>query len=42
MVIDNSLCFVYSRENKLNELEELLKGPSSADVQRVGDRCFDD
>lgn len=42
MVIDNSLCFVYARENKLNELEELLKGPSSADVQRVGDRCFDD
>jgi clathrin heavy chain len=41
-VIDNALCYVYAKQNQLNELAEMLKGPNSADVQRVGDRCYDD
>lgn len=41
-IIDNALCFAYAKTNKLAELEELINGPNSADVQRVGDRCYDD
>jgi len=31
-IIDNALCFVFAKENKLNELEELLRNPNSTDV----------
>lgn len=41
-LIDNALCFCYAKNNKLVELEELLKNPNSADMQRVGDRCYDE
>jgi len=36
------LSFAYAKNQKLNELEEFLKNPNSTDVQRVGDRCYDD
>jgi len=40
--IDNSLSFSYAKLNKLVELENFVNGNNSADIQRVGDRCFED
>lgn len=41
-LIDNALFYAYARDHKLDQLEQHLSGSNSADVQRVGDRCFDD
>jgi clathrin heavy chain len=41
-LIDNALFYAYARDNKLTALEEVTNNPNSADVQRVGDRCFED
>ena len=41
-LIDNALAYCYAKNNQLQVLEEMLKSPNSSDVQRVGDRCFED
>jgi clathrin heavy chain len=39
--IDNSLAFAYAKTEKNSELENLIQGSNSVDLQRVGDRLFD-
>ena len=41
-IIDNSLCYCYAKTDKLNDLEELVNNPNSTDIQRVGERCYDE
>jgi len=42
MLIDNALCFAYAKLERNNDLEDLVIGPNSADILRVGDRCYDE
>ena len=39
--IDNSLAFCYAKMEKNADLENLIQGSNSVDLQRVGDRIFD-
>lgn len=40
-LIDTTVIFAYARTNRLSELEEFISGPNVAQVQVVGDQCFD-
>eukprot|EP00217_Crustomastix_stigmatica_P007377 CAMPEP_0183790040 /NCGR_PEP_ID=MMETSP0803_2-20130417/775_1 /TAXON_ID=195967 /ORGANISM="Crustomastix stigmata, Strain CCMP3273" /LENGTH=1665 /DNA_ID=CAMNT_0026034229 /DNA_START=270 /DNA_END=5267 /DNA_ORIENTATION=+ len=40
--VDTELVYALARINQLNELEEFLSNPNSANLQMVGDRCFDE
>ncbi|XP_014667188.1 PREDICTED: clathrin heavy chain 1-like isoform X2 [Priapulus caudatus] len=40
--IETELVYAYARTNRLADLEEFISGPNHAQVQQVGDRCFDD
>lgn len=39
--VDSSLAYCHAKLEKLGELEALIQGSNSVDLQRVGDRCFD-
>jgi len=39
--IDTELVFALARINELAELEEFVASPNVADIQGIGDRCFD-
>lgn len=39
--IESELLFAYAKTNRLNELEEFVRAPTIAQVQVVGDRCFE-
>eukprot|EP00163_Fabomonas_tropica_P025672 TRINITY_DN4486_c0_g1_i1.p1 TRINITY_DN4486_c0_g1~~TRINITY_DN4486_c0_g1_i1.p1 ORF type:complete len:1704 (-),score=653.64 TRINITY_DN4486_c0_g1_i1:69-5180(-) len=39
--IDSELIFAYAKVNMLSELEEFISGPNVANIQNVGDRCYD-
>jgi clathrin heavy chain len=39
--IDNSLSYCYAKLSKQGDLESLIQGSNSIDLQRVGDRCFE-
>lgn len=40
--IESELIYAYAKTNRLADLEEFIAGPNHADIQRIGDRCFDD
>lgn len=40
--IESELIYAYARTNRLAELEEFIAGPNHADIQRIGDRCYED
>jgi clathrin heavy chain len=42
VLIDNGLCYAYAKIEKLAELENFISSPNSSDIQRVGDRCYDE
>nr|CAG4643692.1 EOG090X0064 [Lepidurus arcticus] len=39
--IESELLYAYAQTNRLADLEEFLAGPNHADVQRIGDRCYE-
>jgi clathrin heavy chain len=40
--IDTELIYAFCKTERLSELEEFIAGPNIAQVQQVGDRCFDE
>ncbi|XP_063226096.1 clathrin heavy chain isoform X2 [Bacillus rossius redtenbacheri] len=40
--IESELIYAYARTSRLVDLEEFISGPNHADIQKIGDRCFDD
>jgi len=40
--IDTSLIMCYAKTDSLSDLEEFINGPNVAQIQHVGDRCFDE
>ncbi|XP_046964030.1 clathrin heavy chain isoform X1 [Vanessa cardui] len=40
--IESELIYAYARTARLADLEEFISGPNHADIQKIGDRCFDD
>ncbi|XP_041972062.1 clathrin heavy chain isoform X1 [Aricia agestis] len=40
--IESELIYAYARTGRLADLEEFVSGPNHADIQKIGDRCFDD
>lgn len=40
--VESELIYAYAKTNRLADLEEFVSGPNHADVQRIGDRCFED
>ncbi|KAJ2576567.1 Clathrin heavy chain [Coemansia sp. RSA 1807] len=41
-VIESELLFAYAKTERLTDLEDMLHGPNIAQVQKVGDRCYDE
>ncbi|XP_039266520.2 clathrin heavy chain 1 [Styela clava] len=39
--VETELVFAYAKTNRLADLEEFISGPNNANIQQVGDRCFD-
>jgi len=39
--IESELIYAYARTNRLADLEEFVAQPNHADIQKIGDRCFD-
>jgi len=39
--IDNSLIYCYAKLEKNNEVESFISTANSADLMKVGERCFD-
>lgn len=40
--VETELVYAYAKTNRLAELEEFVSGPNHAQIQQVGDRCYDD
>ena len=40
--IDGELIFAFAKTGRLGELEEFIAAPNLAQIQAIGDRCFDD
>ncbi|KXJ74614.1 hypothetical protein RP20_CCG013310 [Aedes albopictus] len=40
--IESELIYAYARTGRLADLEEFVSGPNHADIQKIGDRCFND
>ncbi|CAG9770379.1 unnamed protein product [Ceutorhynchus assimilis] len=40
--VESELIYAYARTGRLADLEEFISGPNHADIQKIGDRCFDD
>ncbi|XKL64875.1 hypothetical protein PGB90_004961 [Kerria lacca] len=40
--IESELIYAYARTSRLADLEEFISGPNHADIQKIGDRCFED
>lgn len=40
--VETELIFAFAKTNRLAELEEFISGPNHAQIQQVGDRCFDE
>ncbi|EDV20188.1 uncharacterized protein TRIADDRAFT_51044 [Trichoplax adhaerens] len=40
--VETELVYAYAKTNRLAELEEFISGPNHAQIQQVGDRCYDD
>lgn len=41
-VLDTELIYAYAKTNNLTELEKFVNGPNVANIQAIGDRCFDE
>lgn len=41
-VIETELIYAFAKTNNLADLEEFVSGPNIAEIQGVGDRCFDE
>jgi len=41
-VLDTELIYAFAKTNKLTELEKFVHGPNVANIQTIGDRCFDE
>eukprot|EP01135_Chromosphaera_perkinsii_P003336 Nk52_evm36s240 gene=Nk52_evmTU36s240 len=40
--IENELIFAYAKTGRLADLEEFISSPNIAQIQQVGDRCYDE
>lgn len=40
--IDSELIYAYAQTDRLDELEDFISEPNQADVQRCGDRCYEE
>lgn len=40
--VDTELAYSYARSGKLEELEAFISTPNTADIQNVGDKCFEE
>eukprot|EP00004_Rigifila_ramosa_P013327 TRINITY_DN293_c0_g1_i1.p1 TRINITY_DN293_c0_g1~~TRINITY_DN293_c0_g1_i1.p1 ORF type:complete len:1689 (+),score=479.53 TRINITY_DN293_c0_g1_i1:58-5067(+) len=40
--IETELVYAFAKVNNLSELEDFISGPNIAEIQGVGDRCFDE
>ena len=40
--IETELAYSYAKTNNLRDLDEMVSGPTTAHVQNVGDRCFNE
>jgi clathrin heavy chain len=40
--IETELVFAFAKTNRLAELEEFISGPNHAQIQQVGERCYDE
>ncbi|CAG0882402.1 unnamed protein product [Darwinula stevensoni] len=40
--VESELIYAYARTGRLADLEDFIAGPNHADIQRIGDRCFED
>ncbi|KAJ1851599.1 Clathrin heavy chain, partial [Coemansia sp. RSA 2703] len=40
--VESELMFAYAKTERLSDLEDMLRGPNIAQVQMVGDRCYDE
>jgi len=40
--IESELIYAYARTGRSADLEEFISGPNHADIQKIGDRCFND
>eukprot|EP01104_Vermistella_antarctica_P012360 TRINITY_DN3564_c0_g1_i1.p1 TRINITY_DN3564_c0_g1~~TRINITY_DN3564_c0_g1_i1.p1 ORF type:complete len:1650 (+),score=639.09 TRINITY_DN3564_c0_g1_i1:193-5142(+) len=40
--IETELVYAYARTNRLADLEDIITGPNCAQIQGVGDRCFNE
>ena len=40
--IESELIFAFAKTNKLSDLEEFINTPNCAQIQMIGDRCFDE
>ncbi|UYV68263.1 CLTC [Cordylochernes scorpioides] len=38
--IESELIYAFAKTNRLADLEEYISGPNHADIQKIGDRCF--
>ncbi|KAJ2604110.1 Clathrin heavy chain [Coemansia sp. RSA 1722] len=41
-VVESELLFAYAKTERLSDLEDMLRGPNIAQIQKVGDRCYDE
>nr|CAG8563230.1 8822_t:CDS:10 [Entrophospora candida] len=41
-IVDNELLFAYAKTEKFHDLEEFLNTPNVAQIQIVGERCYED
>ncbi|CAG8432851.1 7339_t:CDS:10 [Diversispora eburnea] len=41
-LVDSELLFSYAKTKRFNDLEEFLNTPNVAQIQSIGDRCYDD
>ncbi|PIK53797.1 putative clathrin heavy chain 1 [Apostichopus japonicus] len=40
--VETELIFAFAKTNRLADLEEFISGPNHAQIQQVGDRCYDE
>ncbi|CAK9299457.1 unnamed protein product [Gordionus sp. m RMFG-2023] len=38
--IETELVYAYAKTNRLTDMEEFISGPNHAQIQQIGDRCF--
>ncbi|UYV79562.1 CLTC [Cordylochernes scorpioides] len=39
--LESELIYAYAKTNRMADLEEFISGPNHADMQKIGDRCFE-